>query len=89
MNLSSFETKRVLAIDPITKGFGFAVLEGPEILVDWGVKHASGDLNHRNRRCLEEVLKLIARYQPDVLVVEHTGVKSCRRRRRARPRLGP
>ena len=28
---------RVLAIDPSTRGFGFAVLEGLEKLVDWGV----------------------------------------------------
>ena len=30
--------KRVVAIDPITKGFGFAVLDGPKLLVDWGLR---------------------------------------------------
>ena len=84
MNLSSFETKRVLAIDPTTKGFGFAVLEGPDGLIDWGVRHASGNRNHRNRRCREEAAALIAQYQPEVLVVECTSAKGCRRRRRVR-----
>ena len=84
MSIPSLATKRVLAIDPTTKGFGFAVLEGPEVLVDWGMKQVRGDLSRRNRRCLEEILKMITRFQPDVLVVERTGVKSCRRRRRAR-----
>ena len=81
MSASLQEAKRVLAIDPTSKGFGFAVLEGPVVLIDWGVKHASGD---QNRKCLEQAAKLIARYQPDVLVVERTTAKGCRRRLRAR-----
>lgn len=28
---------RILAIDPTPRGFAFAVLEGTELLVDWGV----------------------------------------------------
>lgn len=84
MSFSSLATIRVLAIDPTSQGFGFAVLEGPDRLVDWGVKHVRGERNYRNRRCLEQVSRLIAWYQPDVLAVEHTGVKSCRRRSRAR-----
>ena len=38
---------RVLAIDPSTRGFGFAVLEGPERLIDWGVKETKIDKNKR------------------------------------------
>jgi len=41
---------RVLAIDPSTRGFGFAVLEGPDRLIDWGVKETKVD---KNRRSLE------------------------------------
>ena len=81
MNLSPMETKRSLAIDPTSKGFGFAVLESPATLIDWGVRHASED---KNRRSLEKVSELIDRYQPDVLVVERTTAKGCRRRLRAR-----
>jgi hypothetical protein len=34
---------RVLAIDPSTRGFGFAILEGPNQLIDWGVKETRAD----------------------------------------------
>ena len=36
---------RILAIAPSSRGFGFAVLEGQEKLVDWGVKSIKGDKN--------------------------------------------
>lgn len=79
MSGSSPGSRRVLAIDPTSKGLGFAVLEVPDGLVDWGVKHASG-----NGACLQRAAALIARYKPDVLVVERTDVSGCRRRRRVR-----
>lgn len=41
---------RVLAIDPSTRGFGFAVLEGPNRLIDWGVKETKVD---KKRKILE------------------------------------
>jgi Holliday junction resolvasome RuvABC endonuclease subunit len=81
MNTPIQEAKRVLAIDPTVRGFGFAVLEGPATLIDWGVRHANED---KNRRSLEKVSTLITRYQPEVLVVEQTTAKGCRRRLRAR-----
>jgi Holliday junction resolvasome RuvABC endonuclease subunit len=73
--------KRALAIDPTTKGFGFAVLEGPAMLIDWGVKHASGE---RNGGCLKQARELIRRYQPDVLIVEHTAARGAHRCSRVR-----
>lgn len=83
MSNTSRDATRVLAVDPTSKGFGFAVLEGPGGLIDWGVKHLRGDREHRNRRCLEKVAALIIRYQPDVLVVERADVAGCRRWPRA------
>jgi len=74
-------TKRVLAVDPTSHGFGFAILEGPNRLVDWGVKKLR---HNKNARCRQEVLRLIADFEPDVVVVEHTKHKSCWRRLRVR-----
>jgi Holliday junction resolvasome RuvABC endonuclease subunit len=71
--------KRVLAIDPASRGFGFAVLEGPKRLIDWGVKSARVD---KDKRCLKLIEDLIERYQPDVLVVEDYVAKGSRRCRR-------
>jgi hypothetical protein len=79
MNGCSLGVRRVLAIDPTSKGFGFAVFEGPDALVDWGVKHARG-----NGKCFQEAAALIGRYQPEVLVVERTDAAGCLRRLRAR-----
>jgi hypothetical protein len=81
MNASFDITKRVLAIDPTSKGFGFAVLEGPDMLIDWGVRHAGPD---RNRGSLTQAAALTERYSPEILVVEHTAAKGSRRRPRAR-----
>ena len=73
---------RLLAVDPCPRGFGFAVLEGPKTLVDWGVKVAGG--GNKNLRCLNQVASLIALYQPDVVVVEDYAGEGSRRCPRVR-----
>src|SRR5437867_10684664 len=70
---------RVLAIDPSTRGFGFAILEGPERLIDWGVKETKSDKNNRSLRLISE---LIEQYEPSVLVLEDYVGKGSRRCRR-------
>jgi Holliday junction resolvasome RuvABC endonuclease subunit len=67
---------RVLAIDPSTRGFGFAVFEGPERLVDWGVRETKTD---KKRRSLKLIAELIEQYQPSVIVVEDYEAKGSRR----------
>src|SRR6266481_8785317 len=70
---------RVLAIDPSTRGFGFAVLEGPNRLIDWGVKETK---KNKNARSLKLIENLIDRYLPSVIVVEDYAGKGSRRCRR-------
>jgi Holliday junction resolvasome RuvABC endonuclease subunit len=72
---------RILAIAPSTRGFGFAVLEGEVSLVDWGVKTVNSD---KNKQSLAKVEKLIAHYQPGVLVLEDASAKKSRRSPRIR-----
>ncbi|MEX2116820.1 MAG: hypothetical protein WEB37_08030 [Bacteroidota bacterium] len=67
MNRASAKSKRILAIDPTSRGFGFAVLEGPERLIDWGVVQVRGD---RHRRCLARVDDLLEVYRPDIAIIE-------------------
>jgi Holliday junction resolvasome RuvABC endonuclease subunit len=69
----------VLAIDPSTRGFGFAILEGPERLIDWGVKETKTD---KNKRSLKLIAELIEQYGPSVLVLEDYIGKGSRRCRR-------
>lgn len=77
-NVFSMPIERILAIDPSRRGFGFAILDGPVLLADWGLRRAKGKV-----KCLERAAALIRRYQPDVLVVEQTSAPGCRRRERA------
>ena len=76
---------RILAIAPVTRGFGFAVLEGRDTLINWGVKTVTGN---KNAKSLEKVEELIAHYQPGVLVLEDASAKGSLRHPRIR-RLVP
>jgi RNase H-fold protein (predicted Holliday junction resolvase) len=70
---------RVLALDPSTRGFGFAILEGPNRLIDWGVKETKTEKKQRALKLIED---FIERYQPDLIVVEDYEAKGSRRCRR-------
>jgi hypothetical protein len=67
MNNHTLET-RILAIYLNSRGFGFAVLEGPNRLVDWGVVYVRGG---NRRRVLSKIAAIVNRYEPDRLVTEH------------------
>ena len=59
--------KRILAIYPSSRGFGFSVLEGRDRLIDWGVVQTKDD---KHRRTIARVTRFMARYTPDEVVTE-------------------
>lgn len=68
--------ERVLAIDPFSRGVGFALLESAENLIDWGLKSCgSAD----NRKAADVIGKLINRFRPDVLALEDWEAVGSRR----------
>ena len=67
---------RVLAVDPGSHGFGYAVLEGPSRLIDWGTTDIRKDKDSSAARKVDELLRW---YEPDVLVVEDCSHDSSRR----------
>jgi hypothetical protein len=72
-------TKRILAIDPFSRGVGFAVLEAEAALVDWGLKTTGRADNAKSVRAIE---RLITLFKPDVLALEDwdaTGGRRCER----------
>jgi hypothetical protein len=71
----------VLALDPMSRGFGFGVLEGPTNLVDWGIRTAPND---DSRALLTKISELVALYHPDVIVIEDCRHVRSRRRQRVR-----
>jgi hypothetical protein len=72
---------RVVAIDPTSRGFGYAVLEGPGFLVDWGTKDAG---RADDAKSLFHTAALIKHYRPDVVVLEDTRDAASRRCERVR-----
>ncbi len=81
MSKESPKHKRVLALDFGTRGFGYAVMEGPHQLIDWGVREVR---KNKNSRSLRKVEQLIRRYQPDSLVLEDYSIQDKRRPERVR-----
>lgn len=74
-------SRRVLAVDPTSRGFGFVVLEGDRRLVDWGLKSIR---RNKEEATLVAIADLIALNAPDVLVLEDYEDSGCRRRERLR-----
>jgi hypothetical protein len=68
--------RRVLAIDPFSRGVGFAVLEGQDRLIDWGIRSTGRADNAKSARVID---KLIDRFRPDVLVLEDWDSAGSRR----------
>lgn len=69
--------RRVLAIDPAAKGFGFAVMEPGTGLVAWGTRDARDD---KYGMSLRRAAELLDTYQPTVVVLEDCRTDGSRRR---------
>lgn len=67
---------RVLGVSPSSRGFGYAVFEGPGEVIDWGVQAIPS--NERARR-IARIEALIDWYAPDVIVVENCTGQGSRR----------
>src|SRR5712672_348599 len=72
---------RILGIAPSTRGFGFAVLEPQNTLVDWGVKTVKGE---KNSATIARIEDLILQYQPDVITVPTVSEEASLRSERIR-----
>jgi len=77
--------KLALAIDPTSRGFGYALFEGPQTPLDWGTTEIRSE---QNENSLERVKKLIDFYHPEVLVLEDCSEDSTRRCERIKALLG-
>jgi hypothetical protein len=76
---------RVLAIDPFSRGVGFAVLEGPRCLIDWGLRTTGRADNDKAVRAIDA---LIGRFKPDILALEDWEAAGSRRCERVEKLLG-
>ena len=78
------ETKRIVALDPTSHGFGFVVLENPTTLIDWGHVQVEPDAHEK---CMELIAQIITRYVPYAVVTEDWKSKESRRCARVRKLL--
>lgn len=76
--------KLALAIDPTSRGFGYALFEGPQIPLDWGTTEIRF---LQNQNSLERVKKLIDFYHPEVIILEDCSDGSTRRCERVKDLL--
>jgi Holliday junction resolvasome RuvABC endonuclease subunit len=70
---------RILAIAPEHRGFGYALIEGHKVLAGCGMKWIGGE---KNAGCIKKAEKMIAHYNPQVLVLENTRIKGSHRSQR-------
>jgi hypothetical protein len=75
---------RIFALDPTTKGFGYAILETPFRLVDWGLAHVSGEKESGAVARFEELLD---QCRPDIVILEDPSAPGSRRRPRVQKLL--
>jgi len=61
---------RVMAIQPSTRGFGWAVFEGPLSNRGLGVSYANGPQSERNVLCVTNADALLSQHSPQTLVLE-------------------
>ena len=76
MNQTNKIDFRILSIAPSYRGFGFAVLEGADTIMEAAYKTVKGD---KNAQALKKVEALIAHYQPGVVILEDTSAEGSRR----------
>ena len=83
--MTSRDTSRIVAIEPSSRGFGFAVLDCPARLLDWGTVRVT---KRSNADGLRRVAILITRYQPDLIVLQDDRIRGFRHGGRSRALIG-
>lgn len=67
----------VLSVTLASRGFAYVIFEGPQTPLDWGIVDTKG--GQKNRQIKARIAKLLARYQPEALVLENIKRKQARR----------
>lgn len=79
MTISKNE-KRVLALDVRRRSFGYAVLEGPGRLLDWGVKSFRKGVNAVQIPRAQKLEAMLEEFLPSVVVLRKPGPRSKRKK---------
>jgi hypothetical protein len=66
---------RILALDVRARRFGFAMFEGPDELLDWGVKSFRQGVNAVKVPASQKIAGLLSEFRPHVVVVEESPLR--------------
>src|SRR5882672_2999161 len=66
-----------VALDLTSQGFGYAVFDGPKVLVDWGTRMVYGDVHAESITRLKALLDW---YMPSTIVIEDMTARGCMKR---------
>ena len=67
--------KRVLALDVHPRSFGFVVFEGPNRLLDWGIKSFRPGVNAVKISAAKKLLVLLDEFTPSAIVIRKREVR--------------
>jgi hypothetical protein len=68
--MTSPDPNKVLAFDVRARRFGFAMLESPDELLDWGVKSFRRGVNAVKIPASHKIASLLSEFRPHVVVIE-------------------
>jgi Holliday junction resolvasome RuvABC endonuclease subunit len=77
MNQTPIKNTRILSVTLSARGLGYAAMEGQDVFIAHG--HKVVEEGDKNVKSFAWVEKLIARYQPGVLVLQDVAAKDSRR----------
>ena len=66
---------RILALDVRARRFGFAMFEGPDELLDWGVKSFRHGVNAVKVPASQKITGLLSEFRPHVVVVDKSPLR--------------
>jgi len=78
MNEQSNE-KRVLALDVHPRSFGFVVFEGPNHILDWGIKSFRPGVNAVKIPAAKKLLALLDEFTPSAVVIRERRTRSAKK----------
>lgn len=76
MKIPTIQEPIILAVYPGTRGFGFAVFEGMDMVVDWGMK--TTDAENRHERRVNQFKQLVDWFHPHIVLLQDCSCKLLR-----------
>src|SRR2546428_6654194 len=71
--------RRVIALDVRSRSFGFVVFEGPNEILDWGVRSFRSGANAVKAPAATKLLSLLDEFTPSAVVIRERTTRSAKK----------